>query len=65
MVKYDNKRSYLTAPLQPDADEVVELEVQAPNEPGSYQLELDLVWEGVAWFKEKGNPTCIVALNVK
>jgi len=65
MLKYDNKRSFFTAPLQPDADIIIELEVQAPNEPGSYQLELDLVWEGVSWFKEKGNPTCYVALTVK
>jgi hypothetical protein len=41
------------------------LEVQATNETGSYQLELDLAWEVVMWFKEKGNPTYNVALIVK
>ena len=31
---------------------------------GSYNLKRDRVWEGVAWFKDKGNRTCMVALTV-
>jgi hypothetical protein len=27
--------------------------VEAPAEPGAYLLELDLVWEDVAWFGER------------
>jgi len=27
-------------------------------------LELDMVWEGIAWFKDKGNRTSTIALTV-
>ena len=30
--------------------------ITAPRQPGSYRLELDLVWEGVMWFKNIGKP---------
>jgi hypothetical protein len=31
------------------------LDVRAPNEPGEYVLELDVVQEGVAWFGSRGS----------
>jgi predicted O-methyltransferase YrrM len=64
ILKYDNQRSYFEAPLQPDTELTVELEVRAPSQRGSYLLEIDLVWEGMLWFKEKGNPTSLVELKV-
>ncbi len=33
---------------------VLETHLALPEEPGNYTLELDLVHEGIAWFKEKG-----------
>jgi hypothetical protein len=64
LLKFDKARTYFEAPLAPGARLDAELTVPAPNEPGSYLLELDLVWELMWWAKEKGNPTCIVELNV-
>ena len=28
-------------------------------------IEVDLVWEGVMWFKDVANPTCTVDLSVE
>jgi len=64
ILKFDNPRSYFEAPLQPDSSLTVELTINAPVAPGSYLIEIDLVWEGMLWFKESGNPTCIVKLIV-
>jgi hypothetical protein len=64
VLKFDNTRSYFEAPLQPDSNLTVNLCIHAPVERGSYLLELDLVWEGMWWFKEKGNPTCTIELTV-
>jgi predicted O-methyltransferase YrrM len=64
ILKFDNPRSYFEAPLQPDSSVTVDLIINAPVERGSYLIEIDLVWEGMMWFKESGNPTCTVALIV-
>ena len=64
MLKFDNARSYFEAPLQPGSSLVIELSIQAPVGPGAYLLELDLVWEGMWWLKEKGNPTATIKLIV-
>jgi len=42
----------------------VNLGVQTPTTPGRYLVELDLVWEGISWFKEKGNKTATAELAV-
>jgi len=65
LLKFDNPRSYFEAPIAPGSNLATELTIQAPSEPGSYLLELDLVWESMWWAKEKGNPTCTVALLVR
>jgi len=43
ILKFDNSRSYFEAPLQPDSSLTVDLTINAPVEPGSYLLEIDLV----------------------
>jgi hypothetical protein len=64
MVSYDNRRSYFTDPLLPGGERVVELAVRAPKQSGSYRLEIDIVWEGIMWFKDRGNKTSTVELEV-
>ena len=64
VLKFDNPRSYFEAPIAPGLSVTSELNIQSPTEPGSYKIEIDLVWESMWWAKEKGNPTCIVELLV-
>jgi hypothetical protein len=64
MIIFDNARTYLHSPLQPGKSVSVSLPVQVPGASGEYQVELDLVWEGMLWFKENGNPTAKIDLVV-
>jgi hypothetical protein len=64
LLRHDNDRSYFRQPLAPGGHAVIPLRVGAPPAPGAYQMELDLVWEQVMWFKDIGNPTSIVELEV-
>ncbi|HLE63039.1 MAG TPA: hypothetical protein VI750_07865 [Pyrinomonadaceae bacterium] len=49
--------------LAPGRDVEVPLAITAPAQPGDYILELDIVQEGVAWFKDKGSE--VLKVNVK
>ncbi|GIK71622.1 MAG: hypothetical protein BroJett021_06100 [Chloroflexota bacterium] len=40
--------------VAPGQTVAVQVRIALPDEPGNYTLELDLVHEGVAWFKERG-----------
>jgi len=64
MIMFDNARTYLQSPLQPGERVSVSLPIQVPSASGEYQVELDLVWEGMLWFKENGNPTSKIDLLV-
>jgi predicted O-methyltransferase YrrM len=64
MIMFDNARSYLQAPLQPGKSVSVNLPIHVPSAGGEYVVELDLVWEGMLWFKENGNPTKKIDLVV-
>jgi SAM-dependent methyltransferase len=52
LVQFDNERSPIP-PLAPGAAAVVPLRVLAPERPGRYVLDIDLVHEGVTWFAER------------
>jgi hypothetical protein len=43
--------------MEPGDTAGLALNVNAPNEPGEYVLELDVVQEGVAWFGARGSQT--------
>jgi hypothetical protein len=47
--------------------EVIQLPLQitAPTIPGEYILEIDMVQEGVGWFKEKGSTPLKVRIRVE
>ena len=47
-------RRSLLPDMSPGAFETIMLPVQAPHEPGDYTLEIDLVYERVAWFASRG-----------
>jgi hypothetical protein len=53
----------LPANLGPGQEVEVPLLITAPAERGDYILELDMVHEGVTWFKDMGSP--VLKVNVK
>jgi SAM-dependent methyltransferase len=60
----DDARARLPRPVAPGETVELEIGVQAPDVPGRYLLELDLVQEHVAWFATKGSPTARAAIVV-
>jgi SAM-dependent methyltransferase len=60
----DDGRTRLPSGLLPRQRLTVNLQTRAPDSPGIYLLELDVVQEGVAWFKDMGSKTCLIEVNV-
>ena len=54
----------LNRDLKPGEETEVPLAVTAPKEPGEYILEVDVVQEQVAWFRDKGSPTAVTKITV-
>lgn len=48
-------RRVLESDLSPGASAELKLDVTAPKEPGEYTLEVDMIHEGVTFFREKGS----------
>jgi hypothetical protein len=53
----DDGRAEMSRLIEPGQQGTFKLTVTAPSRPGSYQLELDMVEEGVTWFTGKGSQT--------
>lgn len=64
VVQMDDGRAALPVRLAPGDRVVVPLTVRAPEVPGSYLLEVDLVQEHVAWFRDKGSIPCALPVTV-
>jgi SAM-dependent methyltransferase len=54
-VRWNDGRTDLPHDLAPGASVELELPVLAPDEPGTYDLELDVVQEAVTWWAEVGS----------
>jgi SAM-dependent methyltransferase len=54
-VRWNDGRTDLPHDLAPGASVELELPVVAPDEPGDYDLELDVVQEAVTWWAEVGS----------
>ena len=50
----EDNRAAMKADLPPGGEVEMILTVNAPRTPGDYTLEIDMVHEGVTWFKERG-----------
>jgi hypothetical protein len=61
---WEGNRATLEADLAPGAAAELLLKVRAPDKAGDYDLHLDLVHEGFAWFGGKNNPELVVPLKV-
>ena len=65
MMEYDNIRTSLNKKIGTDDSVIVDLMVHAPSKKGDYYLEVDIVKEKVAWFKNKGSKTILIPLTIK
>jgi hypothetical protein len=50
----EDNRAVMKADLPPGGETEMTLKITAPQEPGDYILEIDMVHEGVTWFKQRG-----------
>ncbi len=60
-----DSRTALPHDLAPGQEVELRLTVTAPNEPGEYVLEIDMVHEGVTWFYQRGSQTIRWKVKVK
>lgn len=60
----DGLRSSLPGELPPGEERPLVMNVQLPDAPGEWDLQIDLVEEGVTWFSEQGQPPLAVAFTV-
>lgn len=65
VVVHDGLRTPLRTALGPGEKTRLSLSVAAPERPGAYVLEVDLVQEGVAWFADHGSPVARAAVRVE
>jgi len=54
VVIWDGDRGLLLEDVTHNEETAVEINIKAPDAPGRYILQYDMVYEGVAWFSEKG-----------
>jgi LCP family protein required for cell wall assembly len=54
VVIWDGNRGLLSKDVSHDEEIIVDIEIKAPDKPGRYILQYDMVCEGVSWFSEKG-----------
>ena len=54
MIIWDGNRGLLPEDVSYNEEVIVDIKIKAPDEPGRYILQYDMVHERVAWFSEKG-----------
>ena len=60
LVDFDWLRVEFGQDIEPEDRIVVEVDLPAIERPGSYEVEFDVVLEGVTWFTKRGSqPTCL------
>jgi ubiquinone/menaquinone biosynthesis C-methylase UbiE len=64
VIDRDYSRHQLPAPIDPGGRCELALQVRAPHQQGSYQLKIDLVREGVAWFELAGSEPIVHHVEV-
>ena len=65
MDRYENARVWFDRPLAEGQERDMELTIEAPERPGDYSLEVDVVWEGICWLRDRGNQVARIALQVR
>jgi hypothetical protein len=59
-----NYRKQLPRALGPGESLTMDAELRAPVEPGPHELQVDLVQESIAWFKDKGSKVFVAMVRV-
>lgn len=65
VIFWDNPRCELPHDIAPAQSMEVEVEAMAPEWPGDYFLQLDLVHEAHCWFSERGGSTLFLPIHVR
>jgi SAM-dependent methyltransferase len=63
-VARDDGRASLPDSLPPGATCHVPLAINAPNDAGEYQCEIDIAHEGILWFHDKGSSSSTFSVRV-
>ncbi len=63
MLIFDGVRSEFPKDIAPLEEVTLKARARAPEKPGDYIMEIDLVQERVSWFKERGSKS--VTANIK
>lgn len=58
-------RTNIPHDLYPGEEAKLPLQITAPGKPGEYILEIDMVQEGVGWFKDKGSTPFRIRVQVE
>jgi hypothetical protein len=61
----DGGRAIPDRRVNPGEWATVEVFLKAPDRPGRYRLEYDLVFEGVKWFSERGGAIASVPIDIR
>ena len=61
---WDFGRADLDADVAPGGEASIDIALRAPERPGVYQVEFDMVAEGVTWFEDRGSPVIRSGLRV-
>ena len=64
-VRTEDNRAVMKADLPPGAETEITFTVNVPQTPGDYTLEIDMVHEGVTWFKERGARPLTIPITVR
>ena len=65
LVDYDWLRAGLERDIEPGDRAVLEVALPAIDRPGTYEIEFDVVLEGVTWFAKRGSPTATLNITVE
>ena len=61
---FEGARNAFDGPVAPGEEVVLDFLALTPETPGSYRLQVDLVYEFVGWFSQRGAPTCEAEVEV-